>query len=132
MRTLEQISHVKQGQGDPYSIRGIVDVARLYKYYVLNEDRVEQKNTGPKVLNVDPTEEVFQPLIASLKEEVGEFNIRCMHYFDVTNPHIIHNDDEFEYPNCYKAFTIPLRIFGTSDDVKLVVFVVPVPTLTPL
>jgi len=122
MRTLEQISHVKQGQGDPYSIRGIVDVTRLYKYYILNEDRVEQKNTGPKVLNVDPTEEVFQPLIASLKEEVGEFNIRCMHYFDVTNPHIIHNDDEFEYPNCYKAFTIPLRIYGTSNDVKLVVF----------
>ena len=56
MRTLEQISHVKQGQGDPYSIRGIVDVARLYKYYVLNEDRVEQKNTGPKVLTVDPNE----------------------------------------------------------------------------
>ena len=122
MRTLEQIQKIKQGQGDPYSIRDVVDVNGLYKYYVLNEEQAIQKNTGPKVLTVDPNEKVFEPLITSLKQQVGEFDIRYIHYFDVTYPHIIHNDDEFDYPNCYKAFTIPLRIYGDSEDVKLIIF----------
>jgi|TARA_B110000908_G_scaffold33265_1_gene39784 hypothetical protein len=122
MRTLEQIQKIKQGQGDPYSIRDVVDVNGLYKYYVLNEEQAIQKNTGPKVLTVDPNEKVFKPLITSLKQQVGEFDIRYIHYFDVTYPHIIHNDDEFDYPNCYKAFTIPLRIYGDSEDVKLIIF----------
>ena len=122
MRTQEQIQDIKQGQGDPYVIRDVADVNSLYKYYVLNKDKVIQKNTGPKVLEVNANEKVFEPLIASLKQQVGEFDIRYIHYFDVTDPHIIHNDDEFDYPNCYKAFTIPLRIYGNSDDVKLVIF----------
>lgn len=122
MRTQQQIDNIKKGQSDPYAIRDIVDVNSLYKYYVLNEDKAIQKNTGPKVLEVNASEQLFEPLIASLKQKVGEFDIRYMHYFDVTDPHIIHNDDEFDYPNCYKAFTIPLRIFGNSDDVKLIIF----------
>jgi hypothetical protein len=122
MRTQQQIEQIKKGQGDPYSINNVVDVEALYDYYVSNESGVVQKNTGPKILKVDPTEDLFDSLIKSLKEKVGEFDVRYMHYFDVTDPHIIHNDDEFDYPNCYKAFTIPLRIYGDSKDIKLVIF----------
>jgi len=122
MRTQQQIEKIKKGQGDPYSINNVVDVESLYNYYVSNEGNVVQKNTGPKILKVDPTEDLFDSLIKSLKKQVGDFDVRYMHYFDVTDPHIIHNDDEFEYPDCYKAFTIPLRIYGGSDDVKLIVF----------
>jgi len=122
MRTQQQIEKIKKGQGDPYSINNVVDVESLYNYYVFNEGNVVQKNTGPKILKVDPTEDLFDSLIKSLKKQVGDFDVRYMHYFDVTDPHIIHNDDEFEYPDCYKAFTIPLRIYGSSDDVKLIVF----------
>ena len=122
MRTQQQIEKIKKGQGDPYSINNVVDVESLYNYYVSNEGNVVQKNTGPKILKVDPTEDLFDSLIKSLKKQVGDFDVRYMHYFDVTDPHIIHNDDEFEYPDCYKAFTIPLRIYGSSDNVKLIVF----------
>ena len=114
MRTQQQIEQIKKGQGDPYSINDVVDVEPLYNYYVSNQNNVVQKNTGPKILKVNPTENLFSNLIQSLKEKVGEFDVRYMHYFDVTDPHIIHNDDEFDYPNCYKAFTIPLRIYGNS------------------
>lgn len=122
MRTPQQIEQIKKGQGDPYSINNVVDVELLYNYYVSKEGNVVQKNTGPKILKVDPAEDLFDSLIKSLKEKVGEFDVRYMHYFDVSDPHIIHNDDEFDYPNCYKAFTIPLHIYGDSDDVKLIVF----------
>ena len=89
MRTLEQIQKIKQGQSDPYSIRDVVDVDSLYKYYTLNEEQAIQKNTGPKVLKVDPNEKVFEPLITSLKQQVGEFDIRYIHYFDVQT-HILY------------------------------------------
>ena len=121
MRTQDQIKLIKQGQGTPYSISGVVEDG-LVEYYFARQNDVVQKSTGPKILKVDPKESVFQPLLNTLKSHVDDFEIRYMHYFDVTDPHIIHNDDEFELPNCYKAFTIPLQIYGNSDDVKLVIF----------
>lgn len=121
MRTQQQIDKIKQGQGDPFSIPDI-PTEGLLDYYFANQDSVIEKNTGPRVLKVDPSLEIFSNLLLALKSRVDNCEIRYMHYFDVTDPHIIHNDDEFEYPNCYKAFTIPLKIYSTTDDIKLVVF----------
>ena len=57
-----------------------------------------------------------------MQKKLLPFKVRYAHFFDVTDPHIIHNDDEFEFPDCYKAFTLPLNVYGNSDDIKLVVF----------
>jgi len=122
MRTKEQIDRIQSTHGNPISIKNIVDVEPLKNYYKDNSNKIIQKNTGPKILEVDPNELLFSNLIYNIKRSVGEFEVRYIHYFDVTHPHIIHNDDTFEYPNCYKAFTIPLEIYGDSDDIKLVVY----------
>jgi len=121
MRTPEQIDRIKRGHGRPYTIAGI-PLSGLLDYYFDNQASVVQKTTGPRVLRVDPDEVTFAPLVSTLMRHIGDCKIRYMHFFDVTTPHIIHNDDEFEYPDCYKAFTIPLKIYGASDDVKLFVF----------
>ena len=58
-----------------------------------------------------------------LKSQFGNFKVRAAQYFDVLNPHIIHNDDDFHYPNSYKAFTIPLLTEGANCDLaKLIMF----------
>tara|TARA_B100000963_G_scaffold45112_3_gene33650 strand:+ start:49653 stop:50348 length:696 start_codon:yes stop_codon:yes gene_type:complete len=121
MRTQQQIDKIKQGQGDPFSITNI-PIDGLLDYYFANQHDVLQKSTGPRVLKVNPMDYIFYPLLSKLQSTIDPCKIRYMHYFDVTDPHILHNDDEFEYPNCYKAFTIPLKIYGNSDDVKLVIF----------
>ena len=65
MRTLEQIQKIKQGQSDPYSIKDVVDVNSLYKYYALKEEQAIQKNTGPKVLKVEPNEKEYESIITT-------------------------------------------------------------------
>lgn len=121
MRTQQQIDKIKQGQGDPFSISNI-PIDGLLDYYFANQHDVLQKSTGPRVLKVNPMHDTFYPLLSKLQSTIDPCKVRYMHYFDVTDPHILHNDDEFEYPDCYKAFTIPLKIYGNSDDIQLVIF----------
>ena len=48
MRTQDQIKQIKQGQGTPYSISGVVEDG-LVEYYFARQNDVVQKSTGPKI-----------------------------------------------------------------------------------
>ena len=122
MRESGTVELLQKTHGEPFSVKGIVDSGELLKYYYNNESNVIKKNTGPKVLEIERDHKLLQPVIQILQEKLLPFKVRYAHFFDVTDPHIIHNDDEFEYPYSYKAFTIPLNIYGKSDDTKLVTF----------
>ncbi len=125
MRTQEQITAIKNTQSDPKQLWDILhprDVDALLEYYNTSNN-VEQKNTGPKVLYVKEGEGVIDHILKMLRHLYGNFSVRSAHYFDVEKPHIIHNDDSFDYPQCYKAFVIPLYVEGnTSDKAKFFVF----------
>lgn len=125
MRTQEQIDKIKKKQSGPVSFKNLlseVDISNLLDYYFSNSDQVIKKSTGPTVLKISPDEAVLNRVLKKIENIVGNFDVRYAHFFDVTGPHIIHNDDTFEYPNCYKAFTIPLKIYGNSTDINLAVF----------
>lgn len=124
MRTQEQIARVKQGEGDPFLMTTTVtqqEIDNILEFYFNSNDVIE-KNTGPKVLKIEEDNPVLAPIIKRIKNEVGDFDIRYAHVFDVTAPHMIHNDDVDEYPDSYKAFTMPLKIYGNTADISLVVF----------
>lgn len=124
MRTQQQIDKVKEGQGDPFLMETVVskqEINSILDFY-FNSNNVIKKNTGPKVLQLKENNQILAPIIQRIKIEVGDFDIRYAHVFDVTAPHMIHNDDINEYPDSYKAFTIPLKIYGDTDDISLVVF----------
>lgn len=122
MRDRATINKLKQTHSDPFSVKEIVDCKELLEYYYNHQSDVIQKNTGPKVLKIENDHVLLQPILQSMQKQLLPFEVRYAHFFDVTDPHIIHNDDEFEFPNSYKAFTIPLNIYGESDDIKLVTF----------
>tara|TARA_R110000868_G_scaffold161850_3_gene392756 strand:- start:12072 stop:12770 length:699 start_codon:yes stop_codon:yes gene_type:complete len=124
MRTQEQINRVKQSEGNPFLMETQVtqqEIDNILAFYFNSNDVIE-KNTGPKVLRLDEGNPILSPIIQRIKNEVGEFDVRYAHIFDVTAPHMIHNDDVNEYPDSYKAFTMPLKIYGNTDDISLVVF----------
>ena len=125
MRTQEQITAIKNTQSDPKQLWDILhpcDINALLDYYNTSKN-VEQKNTGPKVLYVKEGEGVIDHILKMLRHRYGNFSVRSAHYFDVSKPHIIHNDDDFDYPQCYKAFVIPLLVEGaTCDKAKFFVF----------
>ena len=125
MRTPEQIAKIKLTESAPFSFNGLLsnaDVENLLAYYFLHQDSVIKKSTGPSVLKLDNNSPVLVNIVKQLSNVIGNFEIRYAHFFDVTDPHIIHNDDTFDYPNCFKAFTIPLKIYGDLNDIHLVVF----------
>jgi len=125
MRTLEQIEAIKKTKSNPVQHWDIItsgDIDNLLKFYNTSEDIVE-KVTGPKVLKVNEGEGIIDHILDKLKNLYGEFILRDAHIFDVGKPHIIHNDDSFDYPQCYKAFVIPLYVEGnTCDKAKFFIF----------
>lgn len=122
-RSKEEIDKIKQHESPPFVIENAVDVELFLQYYAENKNKIVQKNTGPQVLTIPPEDNFFfYSLQNILKENIGEFKVRNAHFFETEVPHVIHNDDVFEDSNPYKAFTIPLRIFGFPDDIKLILF----------
>jgi len=125
MRTPEQTEKIKQFHSDPVQIENFLSeqqVLDLLEYYKKNQNFVEEKNTGPRVLYVNEGTGVIDIILKKLRQKFGNFKVRSAHFFDVTKPHILHNDDDFTLPAAYKAFTIPLYFEGPIDDIKLIIF----------
>lgn len=124
MRTKKQIEIIKQNQSPPEQLSNIVSkskVQQLIQYY--KDSKKIQKNTGPVVSYVREGDGIIDDIISKLRIKFGNFTVRTAHFFEVEKPHIIHNDDDYEYPNSFKAFTIPLEIKGNEiNNAKLVFF----------
>ena len=123
MRTIEQIEKLKETHSDPQQVKNLLNEKKvnfLLDYYH-NSKNVEEKNTGPKVLYVEPGEGIIDDVLENLKSVIGDFKVRSAHFFDVSKPHILHNDDANDLPDAYKAITLPLYIDGTGTP-RLVFF----------
>lgn len=125
MRTLEQIDLIKKHHSAPTQLLNSVSKEKinfLLSYYYNSTNKV-QKNTGPKVLYVNEGEGVIDDILYLLRENFGNFKVRSAHFFEVDNPHVLHIDDDFNYPTSYKAFTIPIWVSkGSCDKIKLIMF----------
>ena len=124
MRTKEQIDLIKRTQSDPMQLHNVLDTNKidfLLNYYYAQE-KIE-KNTGPKVVYVKEGDNVIDDILKLLRVTFGDFKVRSAHYFEVNNPHILHIDDDFDLPNSYKAFTIPLWVNSNDcNKIKLIMF----------
>jgi hypothetical protein len=96
-------------------------ITSLIDYYNISNSII-QKNTGPKVCVINEGDDVIDNILESLRTEFGNFKVRTAHYFDVSTPHIVHVDDDFNYSNSYKAFTIPLLTEGADCNLAKLIF----------
>lgn len=124
MRTQQQIEEIKKTHSDSIQMHNVLDqqsISDLLEYYHCS-DKTE-KNTGPKVVYVKEGDGIIDNILPILRLQFGNFKVRSCHFFDVTKPHVLHNDDSFDYPQSYKAFTIPLWVSkGDCNKIKLVMF----------
>jgi len=124
MRSSTQIEKIKKTHSDPVQIFNALDETKikfLLDYYH-SQDKIE-KNTGPKVVYVKEGTGIIDDMLILLRKQFGNFKVRACHFFDVDNPHVLHIDDSYDYPNSYKAFTIPLWVeSGDCNKIKLVMF----------
>lgn len=125
MRTKEQINNIKSNQSDSIQLTNVLSnekISFLLDHYQ-NSNKRFIKNTGPEILYVNEGDEIIDDILLLLRNRFGQFKVRAAHYFEVENPHILHIDDDFRYPNAYKAFTIPLWVdSGDCNKIKLIMF----------
>ena len=124
MRTTEQIGFLKKYHSAPVQLTKVLDSKKvnfLLDYYH-NQEKIE-KNTGPKVVYVNEGDSVIDDILFLLRERFGNFKLRSAHFFEVETPHVLHIDDDFNLPNSYKAFTIPLWVdCNDCNKIKLIMF----------
>lgn len=110
MRTDKQIATIKAHESDPFQILDIVSVeqiSNLLQVWHKSTDKLK-KETGPTTVKLPKDNLILQSIVDKLQPMIGNFTIRHASFFDVERPHVIHIDDEFDYPVAYKAITIPL------------------------
>lgn len=126
-RTEEDKELIKQSLFSPYSIENALtseEVDSLLRYFLESENK-EQKATGPLTLGV-PKDDLSLPPFKSVLEKFGHLfgddsQVFTALYFQVSFPHIIHNDDSFEFPLVCGGLNIPLEIKG-NDETQFVIF----------
>jgi hypothetical protein len=122
LRTNIDIQNIQKHHITPTSIECPFDTNIYLRYLNENKNRVIQKNTGPRVLNLwRETPLVIQELVKYLQGIFGNFYVTSTLIFDVNTPHVIHNDDDLEH-DPFLAFCLPLKYVGDSDDIKLILF----------
>lgn len=106
---------------DPYSIQQFLsneEVEQLIELYESGHGRI-YKNTGPVTVNIQTDlmeHEVFRNIKNRLKPIIGDFNIYASFFFYVELPHIIHNDDAFNFPLLHRGVALPLRIDYVDEN----------------
>ena len=101
---------------DPYSVEDFLSSDDVSELISINEYKTNRthKITGPTTTKIEDEDwaglDIFKKISIRLKEQIGDHKIFGSFYFYVEKPHIIHNDDLYEFPLIYKASTLPLKI----------------------
>ena len=128
MRSKQDRKTIKSNLSDPYTIKNFIsqdEINNLIDFFESSKSHI-QKNTGPLTLDVvsnDLKLPVFKNLFDKIKQELGSCDIFTVLFFKVEYPHIVHNDDSYDYPVCYKGINLPLRLYPqTTEYPKLCFF----------
>jgi hypothetical protein len=124
MRTQADKNKIISNLTAPFSVENFLDRDEIQILVdIFKNDQMKiYKNTGPVTVNVPKTDlkdlPIFQTILKRLQPFIGEnFEVYTAFLFYVEVPHIIHNDDSFDYPMIYKGIAIPLEIEYQTEDV---------------
>lgn len=121
MRSSQDKELIRSNLITPFSVKNILtkkEITSFIDYYNQSSNKIK-KNTGPITLNINLEEfesNKFKFLIDRLSKFIGQnWKIYSAFFFYTDIPHIIHNDDSYDFPLIYRAITIPLQIFAGED-----------------
>ncbi len=121
MRSQQDRETIESYLSDPYQIMDFVapnEIKALIDFFN-GSDKHVHKHTGPVTIDVTQEElqqAPFKDILDRLKPIIGDFKVWASLYFRTERGHIIHNDDAFNYPVCYKGINIPLEYHGEYDS----------------
>lgn len=128
MRSTADKLKIKNTIGPTFTVPNFISESeRLALIDYFNGGEHTYKNTGPVTLNVSASEfeqPLFRNILDRIEPYIGKVKVFSSLFFKVNKPHIIHNDDSYSYPMCYKGINIPLELQGDdlSDNPSLVFY----------
>jgi hypothetical protein len=121
MRPQSHKDYISSHLIDPFSIEKFLndeeinELVNLYK-----EDKTKNyKNTGPvtvDVIGIIKDHPTLKKIFSRIKSVIGECEVYAAFLFYVEIPHIVHNDDAYNYPLIHKGIAIPLQINYESEN----------------
>jgi hypothetical protein len=127
MRSQQDKAIIESYISDPYQVHDFISESEreaLIEFFNSNQRHVH-KHTGPVTVDITQEElksEPFKSILERLERVIGPFRVWTALYFKTDRPHIIHNDDAFNNPLCYKGINIPLQFEGSSECPELCFF----------
>jgi hypothetical protein len=126
MRSQEDKDIIESYINDPFQIQDfITEDERVELIEFFNASSKIHKHTGPITVDVTQEELAYDPfksILERLVDVIGPFRVWSALFFKTDRPHIIHNDDSFSWPVCYKGVNIPLQFEGSDDVPELCFF----------
>jgi hypothetical protein len=127
MRSQEDKEWIINHLSTPYAVKNFIsnnEIQQLVEFFNKSNNKI-QKETGPISLDLtqeDLKQEPFLSIINNLKTILGDFEVFSALFFYTERPHIIHNDDSFSFPRCYKGINIPLEFTGDTVSIPCLCF----------
>ena len=120
MRTPEQKQHILDRLESTRRVENVVSQDNLKKLLDVYENSEKiVKTTGPTTVNYNPNHHGYPEWIKTVEDiitpYIGDHTIYFANFFDVTYPHIIHNDDSSKFYDLYKTVVIPLALWGHTE-----------------
>jgi|APGre2960657468_1045069.scaffolds.fasta_scaffold65134_2 hypothetical protein len=106
---------------DPFSKEGFLSIEEVTGLIDLSNsyDKIH-KTTGPITSIELKSEFKTNPLLVTIfdkiKQVIGPCEIFSSFFFYVELPHLIHNDDNINYPIVYRGITLPLELEYIGED----------------
>ena len=116
MRSMEDKDYIASNLIDPFSIEGfltIEEINGLIEIFNSTSNPVI-KNTNTIALSVkfydQNSPQLLKLVLDKIKDALGDCEVFDALFFKAVYPHIVHNDDNYDFPLLYRAVTLPLEI----------------------
>jgi hypothetical protein len=129
MRTQEEINRITARFSSPYSVENFLTKDQVQHLIDLfNSQQIEEnkvyKNTGPITIDIVNflEDSVVKLIFDKLVDEIGPFDLNAGFIFWTNYPHVVHNDDTYDFNDVYKGVTIPLQLEGEYSELPKLCF----------
>lgn len=116
MRSAEDKDYIVNNLIDPFSIEGFLstdEIKELIEIFNSTSNPVV-KNTNTVSLSVkfydQNLPQVLKLVLSKIKDALGDCEVFDALFFKAVYPHIVHNDDNYDFPLLHRAVTLPLEI----------------------
>ena len=116
MRSIVDKEYIVNNLIEPFSIDGFLsndEINELVNFFNSTSNPVV-KNTNTVAVSINFYDQnlpqILKLVLSKIKDALGDCEVFDALFFKAVYPHIVHNDDNYDFPLLHRAVTLPLEI----------------------